>query len=308
MLNLQDYVTKDLGVTDPERQKRLIADMTGLEDVIEKHQLRQQDFSKKQDILTKEIAEQKRALEEAQAKLEERNNRLNAEIAEWGTVSAKTKGDVEKAQKELKALQSRFEKATERVRSLAEAAGQDPDAAVAELTAGAAPQVDLTGYARTDDVTKNLQTLARMALTLPSQLMTIAREHHALTGEDLDTDALVKELETRAGTQGNQRSLNIRDIWEEVHGVSDKRAAKETERINGLVEEAHKKGLEEGRSQLEVPGGSAPPPGRHSAVLTTINREDRAPKLERPVRADRQTSAIQALRSGKYREGAQKTA
>src|SRR5262245_35290473 len=170
--------------------------------------LRQPDYSRQMNELGK-----------AKTDLNAANERLTAEIAEWASQQAKTGETSAKQQKALADAEQKALKAEQALRSLATQAGLDPEQVLAGITPVAPPkapeaqQPDLSGYVKTTDLGQTLRSM----MHLPAVLMTLANEHQQLFGAPLDTQAVIAELETRAATRGNTKSLDPKTIWEELH-------------------------------------------------------------------------------------------
>jgi hypothetical protein len=253
--------------------------------------LAQADYSRKMDEVAK-----------LQRDIEAKDQRLAAEAAEWAGMTATEQA----ANKTLKASIDKLEgqklALTQRLRATAEGAGIDPTPLLADLDAApvtksnepAASAVDLSKYVTGEQHA----ALAGMAVRLPAQLMAIAREHRALTGEDVNEEAIIQEIETRARTRGNQKSLNPREVWEEMHGIPAKRAEKQEAGIQARIDAAKEEGRMEAISQAALPGGS--PRGRVAPVFTRAGHGES--KLQRPQPGQGISSAVSAFESGKYRQ------
>jgi hypothetical protein len=263
--------------------------------------MRQSDYDRS-------LAESQTTLQAQQAELTAANDRLNNEIAAWaetqaegGKITQKMRADMERA--EADALKLRHV-----VTRLATEAGKDPAAILAEAGSVVVPPTqpttgnppDLSGYVKSDDLSAHLGSLARAALHVPATYAYIAREHKKLTGEDIDERGLANEIEKRANTRGNQKSLDPVAVWEELHGIPEKRTAAEAKRVQDLVDAARAEGRQAGLSEISVPGAHTPT-GRHAPIFA---KDAPASKLQRPQPGQTVGAAASALRSGKYRQPA----
>lgn len=290
------WMKTDLGITDDEAKilDPLLTDAR-VKKLDEGH-LRQQDYSKKMNELTG-----------AQGKLDEANTRLEAEIAEWATVQANGEQVTKKMREDLDAAQLNVTKLQQVVRRVATDAGVDPEKALEGVTVVVKPQneppapPDLTGYVKSGDLNTQLGSLASMALRLPGIFAKIGREHRALTGQDLDEQAIVAEIERRAGTKGNQKSLDPIAIWEEQHEIPAKRTAAAKKQHDEEITAAEARGEERAMSQMATPGVT--PQGRHAPVFQRADGKERKSVLERPQPGTTVNAAVTALRTGKYRSG-----
>ena len=262
--------------------------------IIESGYLAQGDYSRKMNELGT-----------AQTALTAKNAQLDAEALEWANMTAAEK----KANGDLKASIDKLEQEklqlTQRVKRVATDAGLDPAKALEGLETEAVvvkPPVVTSTIDESKFVTREMYNgLAATAIRLPSLLMTMAREHKALTGEDLNTDAIVAEIEARANTRGNQKSLDPRQVWEDTHQISAKREAKRVADHNTEIAAAVERGRTEALSEVQLPtGGSVS--GRHAPVLVS----GRESILKRPQPGSSIAGAVAAFQSGKYRGDGQK--
>jgi len=293
--DVKKWLIEDLGFSEAEATE-LVAKFDGERATkLEKGYLRQSDYSRHMNDLQK-----------AQTDLKAANDRLNAEMAEWASLTATEKEQATKLRGDLEKSQQDVLKLTQVVTRVATEAGLNAD----ELLKGATvvptreepktPPVDLTGYVKEDQ----LRGLATMSLRLPAILAKIDREHHALTGEYVDQQAIIAELETRAATRGNQKSLDPVAIWEELHEIPAKRDAKAKREYDAAIKAAETRGREAALTEASIPG-QAPPPGRHAPVFQTVSGQSRESALKRPQPGTGLHSAVAAMRTGKYRQQAQ---
>lgn len=241
-----------------------------------------------------------------QQKLTDANTALNTEMAEWATLQSQGGQVTAKMQRDLEAAQAKVASLTARVQHVATQAGMDPAKALEGLetvtppispTAPAGQQPDLTGYVKAEDFRRGYGELAQAMLHVPSALMTIAHEHQTLFGSAVDTRAIVNEIQSRAGTRGNQKSLDPIAIWEEMHGVPAKRQEVAKAKYNAEISAAEQRGREAALSSAHVPGNHTPT-GRHSPVLAA----ERKSAVARPQPEGTVNSAAAAFRTGKYRQ------
>jgi len=291
--DLIDWLVKDLGVTE-EVAKTLLPNLEPALPKIEASLLRQSDYSRHMNDL--------KAL---QQKHQDAETKLNEEIAAWSTMTAAEKAAAGDLQNKLHASQADVLKLTQAIESLAAATGQDAKAIldgakiVVPKKSDEPPAVDLTGYVKADDLQSTVAALTQMQFKLAPQLMKIAGEHHKLTGEELDVEAITAEILTRANTKGNQKSLDARTVWEELHGIPAKREAKTKEKYDADIAAAVERGRQEAMSQ-QIPGAT-PPQGKHSIVFTKPDGTPRTSVLERTAPQSTALAAASALRSGRYR-------
>jgi len=253
--------------------------------------LRQADYSRQMNELGK-----------AKKDLADANERLNAEIADWGSTAALTKKQLEERQTALEAAQQEKLRLTQVVTRLSSDAGLNPDDVLKGITTAPppekpkAPEVDLSGVVPKDQFTQ----FARSALHLPAELDALRDEHQELFGKRLDTRTIIAEIEARASTRNNQKSLNPRDIWEEMHGVSAKRTEVAEATRQADLKAAEERGYERARTEQALPGQA--PPGRHSPAFRAPDGKPRESVLHRPQPGQRLQGAVAALANGTYRQ------
>lgn len=260
--------------------------------IIESAVLRQQDYSAK-------MADVQRLQGEIRAK----DDRLTAEATEWASLTAAEKATNEPLRRSIEALEVQKLQLTQRLTSVATQAGIDPKTALEGLETepvtkpapAPAPAVDTSKFVDREA----FNGIAAMALELPALLSEIADEHRELVGARLDQRAIVREIQSRAATRGNVKSLDPRQVWEEMHEIPAKRAARETERYNAAISAAKEEGRMAALTEASIPG--ATPVGRHSPVLVRPGHES---VLKRPQPGVGLQGAVSAFTSGKYRNGA----
>lgn len=283
-----DGFLKEMGATAEE--ETLLRGALGKPErlaALEKGYLRQSDYSKSMNALTK-----------AQTDLEGMKVRLDAEAAEWATLSAGEKANATKLREDLEAHQAKVLTLTQRVQRIAADAGLDPvkalegiDQPPAKREEPVAP-VDMSKFAAADAMGQ----LGNYLFTLATELPTIADEHFALTGQRLDTRALGAEITKRAAVKG--AVIDPRKVWEETHNIPTVRDTKAKEAREAEMKAAEQRGWERARSEGAVP--TAPSVGVHSPVLRA-NGEQHKSVLNRPAPEGGVQSAAAALATGKYR-------
>lgn len=294
---------KEIGFTDDEVETMKATHTPERMVKIAEGYMRQTDYDRSMD-------EGNATLETAQTELADANARLNTEMAEWATVQRNGKEASTKMQADLEAASTRVTQLTARVTKLATEAGVDPKTILEGLEPVAPLTVtppDMTGYVKVDDleaeINKRLAAVAHATLDVPSTLMGLGNEHQKLFGEALDSDPIIAEIKKRAATQGNQKSLSPREVWEELHDVVAKREEVATAAHDAEITAAVERGRQEALSAAAIPG-STTAPGRHAAIFGGAERKS---ALERPQPMTTVNTAAAALTSGKYRQGSGKS-
>jgi hypothetical protein len=259
--DVRKWLKDDLQFTDEELEKALPFFTDTRAAALEKGYLRQSDYSKHMDTLKAE-----------QGKLQQANDRLNKEMADWAELQASGEAPTKKMRADLEKAQQDVLRLTQTVRRVAESAGLDPEQALKDANAlppnpppaPAAP--DLSSFVKQEDYQKQIATLAELSLTLPAELAALSYEHQALYGEPPDTRKIVAEIKARASDRHNQKPLDPRAIWEELYDVPAKRQAKSKAEYDAAIAAAEQRGREAALSEVQLPVGS--PSGRHAVVLT----------------------------------------
>lgn len=299
---------KDVGFSDADVES-MAAKFTApqLEKIAEGY-MRQDDYDSSMNA-------GKSDLDKLRAQLTDSEQRLNDEMLAWGELKNKDTQAAAAIQTRLDAAQQDVLKLTQTIERVATAAGMDPTAILKEAQVvvptptntppNTPAPANLDGYVKSDQFGTALDNLAYVALRTPAALMKIAREHRTLTGEDIDPDVVITEIQTRASTRGNTKSLDPIKVWEEKFDIPAKRAAKQEADINQRVADAEKRGRENALSEVNLPGQHTPA-GRNPSPLNLGNRQS---VFSRPQPGTAVNAGVAALRSGKYRPaGATKSA
>lgn len=288
------WLVDDLGFSEAEATA-LFPQFEARADKVGAGFMRQSDYDRSMN-------EGKAELKKAEDALAAASENLNREMAEWASLTAAEKTAATQLRADLESSQQEVLRLKQSVTRIASEHGLDAtkllgDSPLPKKEEPKPAPVDLSGYAKVDQIAG----LASMALTLPAELQQIAAEHQELFGKRLDTREIVKELQTRAGTKGNQKSLDPRVIWEEMNNVPTKREEVAETKYNDAIKAAEARGREAALSEQQLPGQQQP--GRHAIVFGG----NRTSKVERPQPGQRLGAAVAALRSGKYK-GQEKTA
>lgn len=287
--DIPKWLKEDMAFSD-EEIATLAPKFAAKAEVLEKGQLRLQDYSRHMT-----------GLQKSQADLAAANERLNAEMAEWATLTAAEKQQATALRGDLEKSQAEILKLTQTINRVAADAGLDP----AKILAGAnVTPVEPKPVVQPFDTSKFVDrdqfgSVANALLMAGPELMAIQHEHQQLTGEWLDTRAIVKELQARASQKGNQKPLDVRAIWEETHAVPEKRTAVEKKKFDDAIASAEQRGRDAALSEATIPGQT--PSGRgHGPLTRNLHLESHKPVAPRPQPTG-MSPAMLALRTGKYR-------
>lgn len=286
-----DGFVKELGLDDAEAASvRTALGKPERLTLLEKNQLRQSEFSKAMNGLTKE-----------QQKLTDAQARLDAEAAEWASLSAKEKEQATALRDNLEKSQAKVLALEQRVARIATDAGLDPQKALEGIEQTPVvkkedpPAFDDSKFVKADQFGTMSEYLFNLSVELPA----IAQEHFDLTGERLDTRAIRAEIQNRSKVKG--ANLDPRSIWEETYKIPEKRAEKATAAHAAEIAAAEQRGADRVRSEAALP--IAPSSGMHSPLLRANGAEHKS-VLSRTVPESGVRNAAAALATGKYRETA----
>lgn len=298
---------KEIGFSDTEIAD-LAPKLAPKIDAIGEHVMRQSDYDRMMN-------EGKAEITTAQQTLNDANERLNREMAEWAIVQAEGGAQTEQMRKDVEAAKLAAFKARQAIERLGQQHQIDVTQVLSEVTQVAPMTIpaatvpvtpaapDLKNYVTAEDYRSTIGQLGNMALHLPAQLLSIAGEHQTLYGAPIDTRTITAEIEKRASTRGNQKSLDPRQVWDELYNVSAKRTEVAEATQTKLLADAESRGYEKGRSEIAIPGNTSVP-GKHSSPVLGGQRQS---LVNRPQPGQTVATAASAFRSGKYRHGTQST-
>lgn len=241
-----------------------------------------------------------------QSDLKAANDKLNAEMAEWATLTTAEKAEATALRASLEAAQVRTVQLESRLTTLATQHGVDPKA----LLEGAAivpevkkPDVPAVDPSKFVDV-ERFGTTVGYALDLPAQIDYIQREHHKLTGEYIDARDLVREIKQNAGKKDGV--VDPVALWEAKYQIPAKRDAKAKADFDKQISDAEARGEERARSSAALPNATSP--GRHAPVFGSKGADGtvqpRTSALKRPQPGQTVNAAVSAFQTHKYRSKA----
>lgn len=252
------------------------------------------------------VAAARQDIDSAKAELKAANDRLNAEIAEWATMTAAEKAQSTELRDSLHASQAEVLRLQQTVQSVAAQAGIDPSTvlpkAEVKVPVETKPTIDTSKFVNTD----HFSTLMSFMADLPAQLQYIAEQHKELTGKTLDTRTIVAEVKKRAGQK--DAVVDPVKIWEDMHNIPTVRADRDKATREAEIAAAEQRGEERARTNLAIPGASTTRSARPSPVLGQRANDGhmaaRTSVLKRPQPETGVNAAAAAFRSGKYRASA----
>lgn len=248
------------------------------------------------------LAQQQARLASEQAALQQANESLNREMAEWATLSTKEKEAALQQQAALEAARVRNAQIETRLAAAATQYGFDANAIlegttpIPEKKEPVVPPFDTSKFVARDQVAPVFD----YQLELMGQLPHLVAEHQRLFGEPLDTRAIVKEIKARAAK--NDPNIDPTGIWEEKFGVPAKRAEVQKQQYDAAIAAAEARGREAAMTERAMPGPANP--GKHSPVFRNADGQfaPRTSRLQRPMPESTLRNAVSAFTTGKYRD------
>ena len=252
---------------------------------IEKGYLRQSDYSREMD-----------KVKTLQQQVADSNEKLNADLAEFATMSAAEQGEATKLKAEIEKEQERSFKLTQKLTRAAEELGRDPKELLGDVEPPKKTEpVAFDDKALREDVRNQIGGVASYMLRLNAKLPGIMREHKALTGEDLDVDAFIEGIQQDIA-KGKADNMDPVKRWEAANQIPQKRTEAATKKYDTAILAAKEEGRLAGLSERALPGEARP--GEHAPVFKVGGES----VLKRPNGPNRQQGALAALATGKYRD------
>lgn len=256
-------------------------------DVLEKGYLRQSDYSRQMNVLTK-----------AQTDLKAQSDQLNKDIAEWGELTAAEKHDATELRNRIEKAEAEKFQLQQRITRLAEEAGRDPKELLGDVEPVKPKEAPAFDPA---DVNRRIAGATQWSMRVTAALPRIMREHRELTGQELDTEAFIASMEADLNSGKAQRDPSLLDPvkrWEAQFEIGQKRDAKRTADIDQRVAAAREEGMAAARSEAALPNaGTVGRSESSSTVFRTLGQS----KLSRPAPGDKFAGARAAISGGKYR-------
>ncbi len=289
----------------PDQIDAVLPALAPAADALDKGFLRQSDYSR----LTGELQIKQTALDTA-------NERLNQEILDWNAARDAGEPITEQMRNDLAKAQGEVTRLTTILTTKAAELHLDPKTIIGEVVSAApanrepaAQVVDLSGYAKAEDINARLGRFADYMMLLPAEVNDIAQEHFDLTGTRISTREIMQEVRDRASNKANfdtagqpKKPIDARAVWEEKYNIPKLRTDRAQAAHDEEIRQAELRGEDRARTQHTLPGAEAP--GRNAVVFK--HPADHKPALQRGPAAvlDRVSSAAASLATHKYRQKA----
>jgi hypothetical protein len=282
-MDLERWLIDDLGYT-AEEAKELAAKLAA-----------------KADKISGQITETK-TLKKLQADLDANNEKLNADLAEFASLSAAEQSKATKLQADIEAAQTKAFQLEQRLTRVAEEYGLDPKTL---LVGEPTPEPKKKEPAPVDLKPLSDQIAGSVAYTdywadVYAELPLIADEHFKLTGERFDQRAFVAGI--KADLKANKtENLNPQKRWETQFQIQEKRAAASKKEYDAAIASAREEGRLAALSEGALPQNGQT--GKHAPIFRSpdIGKGSKLPEGQRrPQPSGRLSGAIAALAQRKY--------
>lgn len=302
-----DDLHKTGGISDSafaELKQNLEANSKG-DEFVKGSVLRQSDYSRQMG----EIDKAKRAVEDSQRTLAEKEQALTKFQGELGTWKTGAEASYDKALKEREAAERRAASAVAKLKTIAASSGVSEEDLLKDLDMAPVNTedknknknlegVDLSEFVRKSDV----QRATQEATLLDGMVADLKDDHRELFGKSLNATELIKEaIKAQKG---------VREYWEEKYKVADKRKELDEAAIQKRIADAR---AEERASILStIPNapqpraGDATDPYSSHKIFSNTKLAESIKKVEPDSEAGGGgvAAAVAAFNQGKYRPGA----
>ncbi len=281
--DVQKWLTDEMGFS-AEEATTLAPQFSSRTDKLEKGILRQSDYSRKMDDLRK-----------LEGQLAENNEKLNADLAEFASMTAGEQGEATKLRERIEKAEETAFKLTQKITRYGEANGID----VKEILGDVDPPKKTEPVAFDDkqlrlDVRDQIGGVAGYMLELTAALPDIAAEHERLTGTRFNQREFIAGIKADIAAK-KLDNLDPVKRWEAANNIPTLRTEAATKHTEASLAAAREEGRMAGLSERALPGEGRP--GEHAPVFKMGGES----KLQRPQPGDRLSGAVSALATGRYR-------
>lgn len=280
--DVQKWLTDEMGFT-AEEATTLAPQFSSRSDKLEKGILRQSDYSRQMNDLKK-----------LEGQLAANNEKLNADLAEFATMTAGEQGEATKLRERIEAAETKAFQLTQKISRYAETNGID----VKEVLGDVEPVKKVEPVAFDDktlrsDVRNQIGGVASYLLDLNASIDDIAEEHQRLTGERFNRREFIAGIKADIAA-GKTENIDPVKRWEAQYQIPTKRTEAANKAVDDRIAAARAEERAAVLSEQALPGQQRP--GEHAPVLKLGES-----KLQRPQPGNRLTGAVSALATGRYR-------
>ena len=280
--DVEKWLTDEMGFT-AEEAKSLAPSFTSRSDKLEKGYLRQSDYSRQMNDLKK-----------LEQQLADNNEKLNADMAEFATLTAGEQEQATALRRRIEQAEEKAFKLTQRIEAVAAEPGRDVKELLGEIEPAPKPKKEEPAAFDPKPLQQQIGGVANYLLDLNAVIDDIADEHQRLTGQRFNRREFIAGIKADIAA-GKTDNIDPVRRWEQKFDIPTKR----TEAANKAVEDRIAAARAEERaavlSEQALPG--EPRPGEHAPVFRVGGES----KVHRPQPGSRLTGAISALATGKYR-------
>lgn len=283
--DVEKWLTDEMDFSVDEA-KALAPQFSSRSDKLEKGILRQSDYSRQMNDLKK-----------LEGQLAENSERLNADLAEFATLTAGEQGEATKLRERIEKAENKAFALTQKITRFAEENGIDPKTLLGDVEPQREPEKKVAAFddkALRGDFDAKIGGVAGYMLDLTAALPGIAEEYHRLTGKTFDQRAFVQGIKADIAAK---KADNL-DPQARFEAQFDIPTLRETAREKGITDRIAAGRAEERAAVLSeqaIPGAQRP--GEHSPVFKVGGES----KLQRPQPSTRLEGAVSALATGRYR-------
>lgn len=273
---------KDLGFTEDEI-KALGPQFESKADKLSEMQMRQSDYDRQSNALKTEY--------------ETLNEKLNADLAEFASMTASEQGEATKLRERIEKAEEAAFKLTQKITRYAETNGIDAKELLGDVEPVVRKKEDPPPFddkALRGELRTQIGGVANYLLDLTAVVDDIADEHFRLTGQRFNRREFIAGIKADIAA-GKTDNIDPLKRWETAHNIPTLRTEAETKRQTDAIAAAKEEGRMAGLSERALPGEGRP--GEHSPVLTLGGES----KLKRPQPGNRLAGAVSALATGRYR-------
>ncbi len=282
--DVQKWLTDEMGFT-AEEATTLAPQFSSRSDKLEKGILRQSDYSRQMNDLKK-----------LQGQLAENEEKLNADLAEFATMTASEQGEATKLRERIEKAEEAAFKLTQKITRYGETNGID----VKEILGDVEPAKKVETPVAFDDaklrgdVRNQIGGVASYLLDLNASIDDIAEEHQRLTGQRFNRREFIAGIKADIAA-GKTDNIDPVKRWEAANNIPTLRTEAATKQTEASLAAAREEGRMAGLSERALPGEGRP--GEHAPVLKLGESV-----LKRPQPGTRLQGAVSALATGRYRD------
>lgn len=281
---LEDVLKSEWGL-DGDDLKTVLGVLKPKADVIGKGYLRQSDYSREMDKINT-----------LRSELDTNNEKLNADLAEFATMTAGEQGEATKLRERIESAETKAFQLTQKITRYAETNGLDVKEVLGDVEPAKKvdPPVAFDDKALRGELRTQIGGVASYLLDLNASIDDIADEHQRLTGQRFNRKEFIAGIKADIAA-GKTENIDPVRRWEAAHNIPTLRSEAATKQREAERAADREEGRMAGLSERALPGEGRP--GENSPVFKMGGES----KLQRPQPSTRLQGAVSALATGRYR-------